>query len=71
MRAMADANPAMRGILSNPEALRQMLDPATLRAAMQMQQAVGGMGGMPGAPRALKHPSSYFFVAERRARAGE
>lgn len=45
MQAALDANPAMQSMLSDPEMLRQMLNPANLRALMQMQQAMASLGG--------------------------
>jgi acyl CoA:acetate/3-ketoacid CoA transferase alpha subunit len=43
-------------MMSNPEFVRQMLNPGTMRQMMQMQQMMGGMGaggmgagGFPGA----------------------
>jgi ubiquilin len=56
---MLEANPQMLQMLSDPETLRRMSDPANIQAMMQMQQAMqtlqgsgmlppGGLGGMPG-----------------------
>ena len=38
-------------MMSNPEFVRQILNPGTMRQVMQMQQMMGGMGagGFPGA----------------------
>ena len=59
VRAMLDANPEARARLTDPAFLRQMADPANLRAMMQMQQAMqqlqssGLAAGFPGAARAV------------------
>ncbi len=54
LRAMAEANPGMREMLQNPEVLRRMSDPETLRTNLRMMQQMQSMGmglpGMGGAP---------------------
>ena len=50
MRAAVDANPGMRELLSNPETLRQFMNPQTMQAAAQFQQMMGGGQGGGGAP---------------------
>lgn len=45
MRAAVDANPGMRELLSNPETLRQFMNPQTMQAAAQFQQRMSGQGG--------------------------
>jgi ubiquilin len=74
VRAMLDANPEARARLTDPAFLRQMADPANLRAMMQMQQAMqqlqssglaagfpgGGAGGFGGDPAATGNPFATF-----------
>lgn len=38
LRSMVDANPQLRATLTNPEVVRQMMDPHTLSAMSRMQQ---------------------------------
>lgn len=44
---MVQSNPQFQQMLSNPEMMRQVMNPANIQAAMQMQQAMamGGRGG--------------------------
>ena len=44
LRQMADANPGMREMLQNPEVVRQMTNPETLRSQLQMMRTMQGMG---------------------------
>jgi ubiquilin len=49
LRAMAEANPGMREMLQNPDVLRRMSDPETLRTNLRMMQQMQSMGmGLPG-----------------------
>jgi ubiquilin len=50
LQQMMDSNPQLRTMMSDPAFLRQLSDPATIQAMMQMQQQMrqGGMGGMGG-----------------------
>jgi ubiquilin len=48
LRAMAEAHPGFRETLRNPEVLRQMSDPDTMRTNMRMMQQMQRMGGMGG-----------------------
>ncbi|KAK3240897.1 hypothetical protein CYMTET_49301 [Cymbomonas tetramitiformis] len=49
-RTMLDSNPQLRGLLTNPEFMRQMMDPNTLQSIAQVQNLMRGMpGGAPGA----------------------
>lgn len=47
MQQMQRENPQMAQVMSSPEFMRQMMNPQTLRAMMQLQQAMGGGGSMP------------------------
>ena len=38
MRAMADSSPEVRAMLSNPDAMRQILNPETMQAMINMQR---------------------------------
>lgn len=47
--SMMEANPMMRNMLSNPDAMRALLDPANLQAMQQMAQAAQQLrGALPG-----------------------
>jgi len=45
--SQAMQNPQMRAMMTNPDFLRQMSDPNFMAQAMQMRQAMGGMGFNP------------------------
>lgn len=77
LRQMMDAQPGMREVLTNPETMRAMMDPANMRAMMQMQQAMaqlnssglGGMGiggfGFPSAlPSAPTQPPEQLYAVQ-------
>jgi hypothetical protein len=46
LQQMANSNPQMRAVLTNPDMMRQMMTPENLNAAMSMMGGMGGMGGM-------------------------
>lgn len=53
LQQMVNQNPQMRAILTNPDMMREIMNPTNLNAAMQMMQGggmggMGSMGGMPG-----------------------
>ena len=47
LRQMLASNPMARQMMRNPAVLRQMMDPATIRASMELQQAMRGIGNPP------------------------
>ena len=55
---MLNSNPAMRGMLSNPDLMRSLLNPANIQAMQQIAQATqqlqgnlgGSLGPLAGAP---------------------
>merc|ERR1712232_1357489 len=51
VQEMARQNPAMASMMSDPQFVRTMMQPETMRAMLNMQRAMGGGGGggMPGA----------------------
>merc|ERR1712232_691136 len=49
VQEMARQNPAMASMMSDPQFVRSMMQPETMRAMLNMQRAMGGTGTMPGA----------------------
>jgi len=48
LRQMRETNPQAAAMLDNPEMMRSMMQPDTLRSMAQMQQAMGQLQGTPG-----------------------
>mmetsp|Transcript_20949 Transcript_20949/g.43725 ORF Transcript_20949/g.43725 Transcript_20949/m.43725 type:complete len:507 (+) Transcript_20949:24-1544(+) len=47
LQQMMDSNPMLRNMMNNPAVLQQMMNPDTVRAMMNMQQAMGGGSASP------------------------
>merc|ERR1719498_510340 len=67
LRALCDANPQLRTILSDPAMIRRAADPANMQAVLQLQQSgllPGlGLGAGAGAGAASANPWAAMFGA--------
>merc|ERR1712187_1039294 len=53
LQQLSQRDPMLAQMMQNPQVMQQMLNPQTLQAILQMQQAMGGMGGSMVAPGAM------------------
>lgn len=69
LQQLMDANPGVRELMSNPEAMRMILNPDTLRAMQQLSDSLQGGGGggpmgdlssMLGGPAAVRDPETTY-----------